>query len=86
MGYKIVIKPSAAKELAGLDKSTKRRIAGFIDLLKTLENPRASGIAMQGAGRLWRYRVGNYRIIADIEDKTITIEIIKIGHRSGVYK
>jgi mRNA interferase RelE/StbE len=86
LGYKIAIKPSAVKELAGLDNSTKRRIAGFIDRLKTLEDPRVSGIAMQGTGRLWRYRVGDYRIIADIEDKTITIEIIKIGHRSGVYK
>jgi mRNA interferase RelE/StbE len=86
LGYKISIKPSAVKELAGLDKSTQRRIAGFIDLLKSLDDPRVSGIAMQGAGRLWRYRVGDYRIIANIEDKTITIEIIKIGHRREVYK
>lgn len=86
MGYKISIKPSAVKELAGLDKSTQRRIAGFIDLLKSLDDPRVSGIAMQGAGRLWRYRVGDYRIIANIEDKIITIEIIKIGHRRKVYK
>jgi mRNA interferase RelE/StbE len=86
LGYKITIKPSAVKELAVLDKSTKWRIAGFIERLKTLDDPRVLGIAMQGAGRLWRYRVGDYRIIADIEDKTITIGIIKIGHRSGVYK
>ncbi len=86
MGYKITIKPSAAKELGALDKTIKRRIADFIDRLKTLDNPRISGIALQGAGRLWRYRVGDYRIIAEIEDKTITIEIIKIDHRSGVYK
>jgi mRNA interferase RelE/StbE len=41
---------------------------------------------MQRAGHLWRYRVGNYRITADIQDSVITIEVIKIGHRSEVYK
>lgn len=86
MGYKITIKPSAAKELAGLDKKIGRRIAAFIDRLQTLDDPRDSGIAMQGAGHLWRYRVGDYRIIAAIEDRTITIDIIKIGHRGEVYR
>lgn len=86
MGYKITIKPSAVKELAALGKTARRRIAVFIDRLQTLDDPRDLGIAMQGVGHLWRYRVGDYRIIANIDDRTITIDVIKIGHRGGVYK
>lgn len=86
MGYNVAIKPSAVKELARLDKPAQRRIAGFIEELKVLDNPRVSGIAMQGSERRWRYRVGDYRLIAEINDNTITICIFKIGHRREVYR
>lgn len=86
MGYKIALLPSARKELADLDKAARRRIAAFIDRLETLDNPRISGIALQGPGRLWRYRVGDYRLIAEINDSTITIVILRIGNRREVYR
>lgn len=86
MGYKIQFKSSAEKELAKLDKPIQRRIAGFIEELKTLDNPRVYGIAMQGNSRRWRYRIGDYRMIAEINDNTITIIIFKIGHRGEVYR
>lgn len=86
MGYKIIIKASARKELSRLDKSAQRRIAAFIDKLQSLDNPRKDGIAMQGQDRLWRYRIGDYRMIVEIDDKAITVIVFRIGHRREVYR
>jgi mRNA interferase RelE/StbE len=86
LGYKIEIKASAKKELARLDRQMQRRLLVFLSELGDVENPRISGIAMQGGERAWRYRVGDYRMIAEIDDDIITIYIIKIGHRREVYR
>jgi mRNA interferase RelE/StbE len=86
LGYKIEIKSSAKKELARLDRQMQRRLLAFLSELGDVENPRISGIAMQGGARAWRYRVGDYRMIAEIDDDIITIYIIKIGHRREVYR
>lgn len=86
MGYKVQIKASAKKELAKLDRQIQRRLMDFLCELETFDNPRISGIAMQGNSRAWRYRVGDYRMIAEINDNTIIIEIVRIGHRREVYR
>lgn len=86
MAYRIVLESVAAKTFDKLDKPIKNKIQLFIDTLAEVDNPRAKGIAMQGAGQLWRYRVGDYRLIANINDNIITITILKIGHRREVYR
>lgn len=89
MGYKVELKPGAQKELARLDRLAQRRIAAFIDELSGAENPRQHGIAMQGAERLWRYRLGDYRLITEINDNIITtiiIIILKIAHWREAYR
>ena len=86
MAYKIIIPDTAKKQLAQLDKPIQRRIVQYLTELGESDNPRAYGIAMQGEAHLWRYRMGDYRIIANIEDKTITIAVLKIGHRRDVYR
>ena len=86
MAYKILFQSGVGRSFDKLDNAVKKRIQKFIDGLAELDNPRTAGIAMQGDGRLWRYRVGDYRVIADIDDKIITITIIKIGHRGKVYR
>lgn len=70
-----------------LDRETARRIIAKLREISQLEDPRSTGKALVGnlAG-LWRYRVGDYRIICDIEDGVLVILVVDIAHRSKVYK
>jgi len=86
MAWKIEFAESAAKTLGKLDKPVAKRIVKFLQE-RIADNPKAVGEALQGnLAPLWRYRVGDYRIICDIVDETVTVTIVKIGHRSDVYK
>lgn len=71
-----------------LDKPVQRRIIAWLDShIEGSDNPRPWGKALEGKlGTLWRYRVGSYRIIADIRDNVFTIVVVKAGKRSDVYK
>lgn len=86
--YKVVFSKDALKQLKKLDKSVAALIVGWIR--KNLENcsdprSRGKGLAANRSGQ-WRYRVGDYRILADINDTEITILVISIGHRRDVYE
>jgi mRNA interferase RelE/StbE len=86
--WNLNIDRDALKELGKLDKTVQERVLRFLKtrLIKR-ENPRDLGQALSGElGGYWKYRVGNYRIITKIEDQTITIYVIAIGHHSGIYK
>ena len=74
--------------LSKLDTNTSLRITGWIrENLEGCENPRAHGKALHGNRRNeWSYRVGDYRIIARIEDYRILILVTDIGHRREIYK
>jgi len=51
------------------------------------ENPRSTGKALAGPlGELWRYRVGDYRVICDIQDNALRVLVVQVGHRRGVYR
>jgi mRNA interferase RelE/StbE len=66
-----------------------RRINRFIfQRIALLEDPRSIGEALKGTefGELWKYRVGDYRIIASIEDKLVRILIVRVGNRREVYR
>ncbi|MCD8216302.1 MAG: type II toxin-antitoxin system RelE/ParE family toxin [Clostridiales bacterium] len=78
----------AIKQLSKFDKYTKKLIYAWIDKnLQGCENPRVHGKALTAdrAGQ-WHYRVGDYRLIAEIEDENIIILIINAGHRRDIYK
>ena len=88
MVWKIVVDDKALKTLQKLDKQVAARIIDFIEnRLAIAESPRSLGSALRGSelGDIWKYRVGDYRIIASIHDVEITISIIKIGNRKKVY-
>ncbi len=77
------------RNLDDLDRSISRRILGFLrERLVKLEDPRSLGEALHGPqwGEFWKYRVGDYRIVAKIEDQLIRILVVRIGHRSEVYR
>ncbi|MFU8790125.1 MAG: type II toxin-antitoxin system RelE family toxin [Methylobacter sp.] len=87
MNWIINVEARAAKTLKTLDKPTKQRIAVFIDQLGQTDNPRNTGKALQGRLKgLWRYRVGDYRLICQIKDGELIILLLEIGHRKEVYR
>ncbi len=87
MMWTIKLEPLAAKSLKQLDKPVKKRLEAFIDDLATADNPRQTGKALQGDLKgLWRYQIGNYRLIAQIKDNELIILVIELGNRKNIYK
>ena len=79
----------AARELGDLDGQVAKRILKFLnERLAQLEDPRTIGESLRGPiwGEYWKYRVGDYRIIAHIEDQLIRILVVRIGNRREVYR
>lgn len=87
MKYKVVIDKKAKKKLSKIDKQQAEMILNWI--YKNLNNcgdPYSKGKRLKGnLSKYWRYRVGNYRLFADINDDIITITIVNIGHRRDIY-
>ena len=83
--YKVRWKHSTRKELKKLDKRVVLRILQVVEKLS--ENPLKSGSKkLVGSDSIYRIRVGDYRIIYNIESSILTVEIIKVGHRGQVYR
>jgi mRNA interferase RelE/StbE len=77
----------AQRELAKLDRPIAKRIWRFLeDRIASSDDPRAFGKPLQHnlAGK-WRYRVGDYRILCNIEDDNLIVLVVEIGHRSSIY-
>ncbi|WP_314806024.1 type II toxin-antitoxin system RelE/ParE family toxin [Actinomyces bouchesdurhonensis] len=87
MAWRAELSPRALKQLSKLDKPNARRIIEYLREISSGEDPRSRGKGLTGnlAG-FWRYRVGNYRIIASIEDDELLILAITIDHRSQIYR
>lgn len=89
MAWRIEFDPAAARELDKLDPQSSRRILEFLTQRVAPSNdPRRLGAALKGSGLggLWKYRVGDFRIIAGIEDRFLLILILRIGHRREIYR
>ncbi len=89
MAWKVDLSTLAQKNLDQLDPQIARRILAFInERVATLDDPRSIGEALKGSrlGEFWKYRVGNYRIISNIEDNALRILVVKIGNRREVYR
>lgn len=88
MAWAIEYAETAKKQLRKLDRAAARRIVDFMDeRVASSENPRAMGKALKGPlGDLWRYRVGDFRVICDIQDKVLTVLVLQIGNRREVYR
>ena len=87
MKYKVEFTQRALKDLKKIDRHTAALILGWIRKnLEGCENPRlyGKGLTANRSGQ-WRYRVGDYRLLAEIEDNKITILILNIGHRRDIY-
>jgi mRNA interferase RelE/StbE len=77
------------KSLEKMDAVTRRRLRNFLEgRIANLDDPRQLGQALQGSelGKFWRYRVGDYRIICDLQDRRLVVLVIETGHRSAIYR
>jgi mRNA interferase RelE/StbE len=89
LAFEIEFDPEAVKDLKKLDRPVQQRLVGFLkQRVATLDNPRDIGEALVGAklGHYWKYRVGDWRIICDIEDGRIVVRVLRIGNRREVYR
>ncbi len=88
MAWTVDYTETARKQLRKLDKQVARRILDFLDeRVAAAEEPRSTGKALTGPlGSFWRYRVGEYRIICDIQDGQLRVLVVQIGNRREVYR
>lgn len=88
MAYKVIFSSKALKSLKRIDPHQARLILAWVEKnLENSTNPRAYGKALVGDKKgYWRYRVGDYRLLADIVDGEVQIFIINVGHRKEIYE
>jgi mRNA interferase RelE/StbE len=88
LAWTIEYADSAARQLKKLDRQTARRILDYMDdHAGKLQDPRSTGKALAGPlGGLWRYRIGDYRVICDIQDRALRILVVRVAHRSAAYE
>jgi mRNA interferase RelE/StbE len=88
MEYKVVFSERATKQMKKLDASVQAMILAWLKKnLEGKDNPRAHGKGLtENLSGKWRYRIGDYRIIARIFEKTITILVLEVGHRNKIYQ
>jgi mRNA interferase RelE/StbE len=83
--YKVEIARRAAKVLTALPRREQQRVRAAIDLLS--DNPRPPGcVAMAGEDNAYRVRVGDYRIVYEVIDKRLLVQVVRVGHRTDVYR
>ena len=88
MAFRVEYSKAALKQLKKMDRFDARLIISWIGKnLEGCEDPRAygKGLTANRSGE-WRYRVGNYRILCNIQDEVLVIEVFAVGHRSSVYR
>jgi mRNA interferase RelE/StbE len=89
MAWRVEFAESAAKQLRKLDRQVATRILTFLhERVAPLDDPRSLGEALRGKqfGDFWKYRVGDWRIIADLDDGVLLVTVVRIGNRREVYR
>ena len=89
MTWAIELSEQTRKQLLKLDKPVAKRILSFLgERLALLDDPRSIGEALKGSelGSFWKYRVGDYRLICEIDDGILKVLVVKIGNRREVYR
>lgn len=89
MAWRVELSSLALKNLDQLDPQIARRILSFLhERVARLDDPRSIGEALKGSrlGEFWKYRVGDYRVIASIQDGALRIVVVSVGHRRQIYR
>ena len=88
MGWTVEVGDFAERQLRKLDAPVRRRVLDWLDdRIEGCKNPRHFGEALKG-GRtgLWRYRIGDYRVICEIQDQRLVVLALAVGHRREIYR
>lgn len=88
MAWRIEYARSVQKDIRRLDPPVRRQIHAYLEeRIAALDDPRSLGKPLTGHfGGLWRYRIGNHRVICEIEDGRLVVLVLTIGHRREVYR
>lgn len=89
MAWTVELSGLAQKNLDQLEPQIARRILAFLhERVSRLDDPRSIGEALKGArlGELWKYRVGDYRLICDLQDRALVVLVVRVGNRREVYR
>jgi len=86
--WKIKYLKSVQKDMRKIDQKDQTRIREYLEShIAHSDNPRNFGKLLKGSySEFWRYRVGNYRIVCELDDTSITILVLRVGHRKDIYK
>jgi len=86
--WRVEISRTAEKQIQKLSRTAQESIIRFLrERVQPADNPRQFGKPLHGdKGGLWRYRVGDCRLICDIQDERITVLVLRVGHRKDVYR
>ena len=86
MAYRIEFEAQALEDFSRLDSAIKKRIQKYIDKIAEREDPRSLGEPLQdNLSNYWKYRVGDYRLVAEIQDDKFIVLMLVIDHRRKVY-
>jgi len=87
LAWKIELTELAVKQLKKMGRSETKRITEYLrKRIEPLEDPRLLGKALKGdLSTLWRYRVGDYRLICELKEKELIVLVVRVGHRKGIY-
>ena len=89
MAWTIELSEQSRKQLLKLDKHVAKRIAAFLrERIASLDDPRSIGEALKGSelGDFWKYRVGDHRLICEIQDGMLKVLVVRMGNRREVYR
>lgn len=89
MGWMIEFDEKALRDLERLDTRDAGRILRFLqERVAAHDDPRSLGAALQGSrfANMWKYRVGDYRLICEIQDEKVAVLVLRIGHRREIYR
>ncbi|HEV2363690.1 MAG TPA: type II toxin-antitoxin system RelE/ParE family toxin [Caulobacteraceae bacterium] len=86
MAWRIELTATAAKQLSKLGRKEAQRITSFLRE-RAAGAPRTTGGPLSGPlGELWRYRIGDWRVLCEIEDEVMRVLVVRIAHRSDAYR
>ena len=85
MAYRVVLRRSAARELANLPPPIRRRVTRAVDALAANPRPLGAKLLREPGGR-WRIRVGDYRVLYRVDDDRVVVVVVRIRHRSIAYR
>ncbi|MGB1187598.1 MAG: type II toxin-antitoxin system RelE family toxin [Cycloclasticus pugetii] len=87
MAWKVEVTELALKQLKKMGQSEGRMITQYLrKRIEPLDDPRQLGKSLKGElSNLWRYRVGDYRLICEINENELIVLVVRVGHRKGIY-